>query len=293
MSIKDICGIKLNEPMKKHTTFRVGGSADYFYEPKTYEDIKNALNMAKKENIPVTIIGNGSNLLVKDGGIRGLVIKLYENFSEIKVDGEYIKALSGAKMPQIGNAALKEGLSGFEFASGIPGTIGGGLMMNAGAYGGELSDIVVSAEYLENGEIKTYTKDEMCLGYRKSIFSGKDGVILSVTLKLSYGDREEIKAKMDDLKERRVTKQPLEFASAGSTFKRPEGYFAGKLIEDAGLKGAKVGDAEVSQKHAGFIINRKNASASEIIELIEYVKKKVYENSGVKLEPEVKIIGED
>ena len=293
MSIKDINGIKLNEPMKKHTTFRAGGPADYFYEPETYEDIKNILKVAKEENIPVTIIGNGSNLLVKDGGIRGLVIKLYENFCEIKVDGEYIKALSGAKMPQIGNAALKEGLSGFEFASGIPGTIGGGLMMNAGAYGGELSDIVVSAEYLENGEIKTYTKDEMCLGYRKSIFQGKDGVILSVTLKLRNGNKEEIKAKMDDLKERRVSKQPLEFASAGSTFKRPEGYFAGKLIEDAGLKGAKVGDAEVSEKHAGFVINRKNATASEILELIEYVKKKVYENSGVKLEPEVKIIGED
>ena len=293
MSIKDINGIKLNEPMKKHTTFRAGGPADYFYEPENYEDIKNILKVAKEEHIPVTIIGNGSNLLVKDGGIRGLVIKLYEKFSEIKADGEYIKALSGAKMPQIGSFALKESLSGFEFASGIPGTIGGGLMMNAGAYGGELSDIVVSAEYLENGEIKTYTKDEMCLGYRKSIFQGKDGVILSVTLKLRNGNKEEIKAKMDDLKERRVSKQPLEFASAGSTFKRPEGYFAGKLIEDAGLKGAKVGDAEVSEKHAGFVINRKNASASEILELIEYVKKKVYENSGVKLEPEVKIIGED
>ncbi len=293
MSIKDICGIKFNEPMKKHTTFRTGGTADYFLEPKTYDEIKNAIKVAKEENIPVTIIGNGSNLLVKDGGIRGLVIKLYKNFSEIKVDGEYIKALSGARMPEIGNLALKEGLTGFEFASGIPGTIGGGLMMNAGAYGGELSDIVVSCEYLENGCIKTYTNDEMCLSYRKSIFSGKDGVILSVSLKLQKGDKEEIKAKMDDLKERRVSKQPLEFASAGSTFKRPEGHFAGALIEEAGLKGAKVGDAEVSEKHAGFIINRKNATASEIIELIEYVKKKVYENSGVILEPEVKIIGED
>ncbi|MDO4618088.1 MAG: UDP-N-acetylmuramate dehydrogenase [Clostridia bacterium] len=293
MKLRDINGIKFNEPMSKHTTFRAGGAADMLYEPSTNEELMLALDLAKKENIPITVIGNGSNLLVRDGGIRGLVIKLYKNFSGILVDGDVIIARSGALLPEIGSAALAYGLSGFEFASGIPGTIGGGLVMNAGAYGGELKDIVVSCEYLENGEIKTYKNEDMCLSYRHSIFAEKNGIILSVTMRLSKGDKSEIKDKMDDLKQRRIDKQPLEFASAGSTFKRPEGYFAGKLIEDAGLKGASVGDAEISKKHAGFLINKGNATATEILELIEYVKKKVLETSGIRLETEVKIIGED
>ncbi|MEE0945023.1 MAG: UDP-N-acetylmuramate dehydrogenase [Clostridia bacterium] len=285
-------GIRYNEPMSLHTTFRAGGTADLFYEPCDTESLKAVLATAKYEDIPVTVIGNGSNMLVLDGGIRGLVIKLGKGFSNIEISGEYITADSGALMSQIAMSALNAELAGFEFGQGIPGSIGGGLYMNAGAYGGEIKDVIHSAEYLKDGEIKTINGEEMELSYRKSIFMSLGGIITSVKLKLNKGEREEILAKINDFKCRRITKQPLEFASAGSTFKRPEGYFAGALIEQAGLKGKRIGRAEVSEKHAGFIINRGGATAAEIIELIEFVREAVYQRSGVMLEPEVKIIGE-
>ena len=285
-------GIRYNEPMSLHTTFRAGGTADLFYEPSNTEGLKAVLALARDEDIPVTVIGNGSNMLVLDGGIRGLVIKLGKGFSDIVTDGEYITAESGALMSQVAMTALNAELAGFEFGQGIPGSIGGGLYMNAGAYGGEIKDVIHSAQYLKDGEIHTINADSMELSYRKSIFMRLGGIITSVKLKLDKGNREEILAKINDFKFRRTSKQPLEFASAGSTFKRPEGHFAGALIEQAGLKGKRIGQAEVSEKHAGFIINRGGATAGEIIELIEFVKETVYQSSGVMLEPEVKIIGE-
>ncbi len=290
--LKDFECITYNEPMKNHTTFRVGGTADMLAEPKSQDELLKLLAAASAENIPVTIIGNGSNLLVTDKGIRGLVIKLAKQFSLVEVDGEYITCQSGALMSKIAAAAYENSLSGLEFASGIPGTIGGGLYMNAGAYGGELKDVFVKCEYILDGKIKTAAAEEAELAYRKSLFSENGGIIVSVTLKLEKGNKADILAKMQDFKNRRSSKQPLEFPSAGSTFKRPEGHFAGALIEEAGLKGLSVGAAEVSAKHAGFIINKGGDSASDILELIALVQRKVYENSGVMLETEVKLIGE-
>ncbi len=290
--LRSIDGIRYNEPMSLNTTFRTGGTADLFFEPSDTDSLKAVLSAAQKENIPVTVIGNGSNLLVLDGGIRGLVVKLGKNFSKIEVNGEFITAQSGALMSQVAVSALNAELAGFEFGQGIPGTIGGGLYMNAGAYGGEMKDVIHSAEYLKDGEVHTINAEDMELSYRKSIFMRNGGIITSVKLKLNKGNKEEIREKINDFKCRRIEKQPLEFASAGSTFKRPLGHFAGALIEQAGLKGKRIGRAEVSEKHAGFIINRGGATAAEIIELIEFVKDTVYKNSGVLLEPEVKIIGE-
>ena len=220
------------------------------------------------------------------------MVHIGKKMSKITVDAEFITAEAGALLSAVAAAALGAELGGLEFASGIPGSIGGGLYMNAGAYGGELSDVVVSARYVKDGRVLTINKEDMQLGYRKSVFEENGGIITSVTLKLKKGRREEILAKMNDYKNRRAEKQPIEFASAGSTFKRPVGNFAGALIEQAGLKGLAVGGAQVSQKHAGFIINRGGATAGEIMELIELVQKKVYEHSGIKLEPEVRIIGE-
>lgn len=293
MKLTDFSGIKYNEPMSVHTTFRAGGPADMLFEPETAEELLKVLEAAKAENVPVTVIGNGSNLLVRDGGVRGLVVKLAKKFSKVETNGEYITAQSGALMSAVANAALQSELGGLEFASGIPGTIGGGLYMNAGAYGGELSQVVEAAEYVADDMIKTITKDNMNLGYRHSIFGENGGIITAVRMKLYKDSRENILEKMTDFKQRRIEKQPLEFPSAGSTFKRPQGHFAGALIEAAGLKGKNIGGAEVSQKHAGFIINRGGAKSADILALIEYVKKTVFENSGVMLEPEVRIIGEE
>ena len=290
--LKDFECIKYNEPMKNHTTFRAGGSADMLAEPKSTAELAEILAAAKAENVPVTVIGNGSNLLVTDKGIRGLVVKIFRSLSDITVDGEYITASAGALLSRAASAAYENSLAGFEFASGIPGTIGGALYMNAGAYGGEMKDVFVKCEYISDGQLKTISQDEAKLSYRRSVFCENGGIITSVTVKLQKADKAEILAKMNDYKNRRVEKQPLEFASAGSTFKRPEGHFAGALIEKAGLKGMIVGATEVSEKHAGFIINRGGATATDILELIELVKEKVYEDSGVVLEPEVKILGE-
>lgn len=286
-SITNEENIFVNEPMKKHTTFRTGGNADYLVTPTSKEEIIELL----KIDIPKTVIGNGSNLLVKDGGIRGLVIQLSKN-DRYTINENVIEAGSGIFVAKLSQLALKEGLTGLEFACGIPGTLGGAIYMNAGAYGGEMSNVVVETEFLkENGEIETITDHQFA--YRKSIFQNMNGIILSSRLKLEKGNVDEIKSKMDEYKTARNTKQPINFPSAGSTFKRPEGYFAGKLIEDAGLKGYRIGGAEVSTLHAGFVINADNATSKDILELISCIQKTVNEKFGVNLETEVKIIGED
>lgn len=292
MKLKDLNGIKFNEPMSKHTSFRIGGPADMLYEPETEAELVTVLDMAKAENVPVTVIGNGSNLLVSDKGIRGLVVKIGKKFSGISRNGEYLTVKAGTLMSQFGMFALENELGGAEFAHGIPGSVGGGIFMNAGAYGGELKDITVSAEYVKDGRLSVIEKDAMELGYRTSIFQSLGAVVTSVTFRLYPDSRENILAKMNDFKSRRQEKQPLEFPSAGSTFKRPEGHFAGALIEAAGLKGKSFGGAQVSEKHAGFVINKGGATAADVLELIEYIKKRVEESSGVMLETEIKIIGE-
>lgn len=282
-----------DEPMKKHTTFRVGGNADYFVMPQNETEVKDVVALCKKNSMPYYILGNGSNLLVGDKGYRGVIIQIYKEMNDIQVDGDKVKAQAGALLSRIGNAALEAELTGFEFAAGIPGTVGGAVVMNAGAYGGEMKDIIVNATVLtQEGDIITLNKEELELGYRTSVITKKGYVVLEAEYQLQKGDREAIRARMDELKCQRVTKQPLEYPSAGSTFKRPEGYFAGKLIQDAGLRGFQVGGAEISEKHCGFVINKDQATAADIIELMRQVSEKVMQEFGVKLEPEVKTLGE-
>ena len=281
-----------NEPMKKHTTFRIGGPADIFVVPETIEDIKAVCKIAKEGNIPLFILGNGSNLLVGDGGIEGIVLEIYKNLSQVKVEGTKIHVQAGAMLSSVSKAALKEGLTGFEFAGGIPGTFGGAVVMNAGAYGGEMVQVLIEVTVLtQDGEVKTIPASELELGYRTSNILKNGYVVLSGVIELKEGKEEEIKAQMDEYALARKTKQPLELPSAGSTFKRPEGYFAGKLIQDAGLRGYQVGGARVSDKHCGFVVNQENATAADVMQLIEDVQKKVKEQFGVLLEPEVKRIG--
>ena len=282
-----------DELMSGHTTFRIGGPADYFVMPSSAGEIKRIIALCLEQDVPYYIIGNGSNLLVADKGYRGVIIQIFKNMKDIQVEGENIRAQAGALLSKVAAAAYEAGLEGFEFASGIPGTLGGAVRMNAGAYGGEMKRVLKSAEVLTpEGEVLTLPVEEMKMGYRTSIVSRMDYVVLGAEIALREGNKEEIRAKMDELKEKRVSKQPLEFGSAGSTFKRPEGYFAGKLIEDAGLRGFRVGNAQVSEKHCGFVINRGGATAREVAELMETVARRVEENSGVRLEPEVKKIGE-
>ena len=293
----DIVGkenIMMDEPMKKHVSFRVGGPADILVRPINEEQLREILLYIKSEEIPYLIIGNGSNLLVRDGGIRGVVVELSDNFSDFKIDGNKIEIKAGALLSRIGNAALRAELKGFEFASGIPGTFGGALAMNAGAYGGEIKDIVKTVKVMDkDGNILELSNEEMHFGYRRSTIVEKGYVALSAVVELEKGNYDDIKATMDDLRDRRTSKQPLNFASAGSTFKRPEGYFAGKLIQDSGLKGLSIGDAQVSEKHSGFVINRGNATAKELLDLMFAVKSTVNAKFGVMLEEEVKIVGED
>ena len=282
-----------NEPMSKHTTFRVGGPADLMFYPESREEIIAAIEAAKAENVPVCVIGNGSNLLVRDGGIRGLVIALGDEYARVCVDGDRIYAQAGARLSRIAAAAQENSLTGFEFAGGIPGTLGGGCMMNAGAYGGQLSDVLVSCQVLLDGCVKNCSLEDMEMGYRTTMPLKKGGVVLSAEFKLTKGDPEAIAERMRDLALRRREKQPLNMPSAGSTFKRPEGHFAGALIEGCGLKGYSVGGAQVSEKHAGFVVNTGNATAQDILNLIEHIKNTVRAEKGVELEPEVRIIGED
>lgn len=295
--LKDILGedkIMADEPMKKHTSFKVGGPADVLVRPETEEEIKEVFRYIKRENIPHMIIGNGSNLLVRDGGIRGVVVELADNFSGIEVEGNLINVKSGALLSRIGNAALKNELKGFEFAAGIPGSFGGAVAMNAGAYGGEIKDIVKSVRLMdEDGNIFELENKDMNFSYRRSIVTEKGYTVISAVIELEKGEYDDIKAEMDCLREKRVTKQPLNYASAGSTFKRPEGYFAGKLIQDSGLKGLTLRDAQVSEKHSGFVINRGNATAKDLLDLMYIVKATVNAKFGVMLEEEVKIVGDD
>ena len=285
--------IYVEEPMKKHTTFRVGGNADFFVTPKTKEEVKAVVALCKEENVPYYILGNGSNLLVGDKGYRGVIIQIYKEMNSIEIDGEEIKVQAGALLSKIGVAALEAELTGFEFAAGIPGTMGGAVVMNAGAYGGEMKDILKSVNVLTpEGEELTLSNAELELGYRTSIIAKKGYVVLEAIVSLEKGAKEAIKARMDELKVQRTTKQPLEYPSAGSTFKRPEGYFAGKLIQDAGLRGFQVGGAQVSEKHCGFVINKDNATAADVLELMQQVSAIVKEKFGVELEPEVKRLGE-
>lgn len=280
------------EPMSRHTTFRVGGPADVLVRP-TVEQLAGVLGLCREYGEPYTLIGNGSNLLVGDGGIRGVVIELAEPAGAIEVNGNEITAQAGAMLAKIANTAAAAGLAGMEFASGIPGTIGGAVVMNAGAYGGEMKDILVHVKVLnEQGEEKKLTVEELELGYRRSCILEKHYLITEVTVRLTSGHEEEIRAKMKELNEKRIEKQPLSYPSAGSTFKRPEGYFAGKLIMDAGLRGYTVGGAQVSEKHCGFIINKGGATAADIRQLMQDVAEKVYEQYGVQLEPEVKMTGD-
>lgn len=286
--------ILIDEPMSRHTTFRVGGPADFFVTPKAKEEVRDVVRICKEAGMPYYIIGNGSNLLVSDAGYRGVIVQIYKEMNEVKVEGDLVKAQAGALLSGIAAKAMGAELSGFEFASGIPGTIGGACVMNAGAYGGEMKDVLESVTVLTGeGKIIELGRNELELGYRTSVIAKKGYIVLGAVLKLERGDGEKIKTYMDELKEKRVTKQPLEYPSAGSTFKRPEGYFAGKLIEDAGLRGFQVGGAQVSEKHCGFVINRDHATAADIMELMRQVQIRVKENSGVDLEPEVKRLGDE
>jgi len=284
-----------NERMAQYTTFRVGGPAEILFHPKTADEIRLAVRLAREASVPVTVIGNGSNLLVKDGGIPGLTIRLQENFSGISIDGERIFARAGEMLSKVSSFAKRESLTGLEFASGIPGSLGGAMAMNAGAYGGQMSDVVVKAEVLDLSdlEIREYSLSQLEMGYRTSRPLREGNIVLSAEMALKKGNREEISALMDDLNARRRQKQPLSLPSAGSTFKRPEGHFAGALIEGAGLKGAAVGGAQVSELHAGFIVNKGGASAKDILDLICLVQKRVWNASGVMLETEVRILGVD
>lgn len=286
--------ILIDEPMSRHTTFRVGGPADFFVTPEAKEEVRDVIRICKEAGMPYYIIGNGSNLLVSDAGYRGVIVQIYKEMNEVKVEGDLVKAQAGALLSGIAAKALGAELSGFEFASGIPGTIGGACVMNAGAYGGEMKDVLEFVTVLTGeGKIIELGRNELELGYRTSVIAKKGYIVLGAVLKLERGDGEKIKTYMDELKEKRVTKQPLEYPSAGSTFKRPEGYFAGKLIEDAGLRGFQVGGAQVSEKHCGFVINRDHATAADIMELMRQVQIRVKENSGVDLEPEVKRLGDE
>ncbi len=285
--------VLLDEPMKQHTTFRVGGNADYFVIPQSAEEVKNIVALCKEADMPYYILGNGSNLLVGDKGYRGVIIQIYKEMNHIRIDGDKVIAQAGALLSRVGTATLEAELTGFEFAAGIPGTVGGAVFMNAGAYGGEMKDIIASATVLtQDGDIITINKEDLELGYRTSVIAKKGYVVLEAEYQLQKGDKEAIRARMDELKVQRVTKQPLEYPSAGSTFKRPEGYFAGKLIQDAGLRGFQVGGAQVSEKHCGFVINKDQATAADIQELMRQVSDKVMQEFGVKLEPEVKTLGE-
>ena len=280
-------------PMSRYTTFRVGGPADALFLPASVEELQTALAAAKAEDIPVCLIGNGSNLIARDGGIRGLVIALGEPFSEVRVEGTQVWAQAGARLSAVAAAAQRAGLAGLEFASGIPGTLGGGCAMNAGAYGGELKDVLIWADVLLDGELQRLSRDEMEMGYRSTLPLRRGAVVLSACFELRQDDPEAIQERMRELANRRREKQPLNLPSAGSTFKRPEGHFAGALIEQCGLKGCRIGGAQVSEKHAGFIVNVENATAADILQLIGHVQAVVQAQTGVNLETEVRILGEN
>ena len=282
-----------NEPMSNHTSFKIGGNADMFVSVKSEKELSELLVFARENGIVVTVMGNGSNMLVSDKGIRGLVIQIGSEMTDVKIDGETVWAEAGVLMSKLASVVLRENLSGFETLSGIPGTLGGGIYMNAGAYGGEIKDVVSKVTYVdEQGNMHTVTGKECDFSYRHSIFCDGGKYIVSAELLFRKGDYDEIKAAMADYNKRRSDKQPLAMPSAGSTFKRPDGYFAAKLIQDAGLMGYSIGGAAVSEKHAGFVVNKGGASAKDVLELINHIQKTVREKFGVELEPEVRLIGQ-
>lgn len=283
----------IDEPMKNHTSFKVGGPADILVVPASYQEVVEVIRLCNEDNIPYYIIGRGSNLIVRDGGFRGLIIKLTK-LDKINVDEERIIVQCGADLCKVSDIALENSLTGFEFACGIPGTVGGAVTMNAGAYDGEISKVIESSLVVDKeGNLLTLSKEQLELSYRMSAIQKYGYTVLETTFKLSHGEHEKIKARIDELTRRREDKQPLEYPSAGSTFKRPEGYFTGKLIEESSLKGFSIGGAQVSEKHAGFIINKENATAQDILNLIVYVQNTIKERYNVDLHPEVRIIGED
>ena len=281
------------EPMSKHTTFRIGGPADLFVAPENTDEIKKLIAICKEEEVPYFILGNGSNLLVSDKGYRGVIIQLYRSFGQITLMENEIHAQAGALLSGIAAMAREASLTGFEFAGGIPGTLGGAVVMNAGAYGGEMKDVLKEVTVLTpEGEVVTLQARELQMGYRTSIIKESGYIVLEAVISLKKGDQDEIKSRMQELAGMRSSKQPLSYPSAGSTFKRPEGYFAGKLIMDSGLRGYQVGGAQVSEKHCGFVINTGNATAKDVTTLMADVQRIVMEKFGVKLEPEVKFLGE-
>ncbi len=295
LEVIDKSKVRFDEPMSKHTTIKIGGNADVLVIPEEISDIVNVLKFAKDNNFPVTVIGNGSKLLVRDKGIRGIVIKISSKFSDYEIKDDTIIACAGMSMPRLSRIAMKEGLSGLEFACGIPGVLGGGILMNAGAYGSEISNVLVRTKYIdENLEVKTLEHSEHEFSYRHSYFKDHPScVIISAEFKLTKKSEEEIKELMDKNSNSRKEKQPLEYPSAGSTFKRPEGFYVGTMIQELGLKGYEIGGAEISTKHAGFIVNKGNATAQDVLDLMEIARKKVFEKYGVKLESEIEIIGEE
>ena len=284
---------RLDEPMNLHTTFKIGGPADCLIFPASLEEVERVLALVKEYGLPLTILGNGSNVLVQDGGIRGVVVKFARPMAWIRCEGERIIAASGALLKDVSETAAAHGLTGLEFACGIPGSIGGALFMNAGAYDGEMKNVADAVRTVDAGGIMhRYERAALDLGYRHSVFQQNGEAIVEVELLLKKGAEAAIRAKMEDFTNRRESKQPLEMASAGSTFKRPTGYYAGTLIDQTGLKGLTVGGAQVSTKHAGFVVNIGGATAADIRGLIKEVQDRVFAEHGVKLYPEVRIIGE-
>ncbi len=285
--------ISWQEPMTLHTSFKIGGPADLFFKPQSIEDLTAMIDLCQKSSIPFYIMGNGSNLLVGDQGYRGVIIQVYRNLSSFSIEGNTVEAEAGILLSKLANRVHDAGLEGFEFASGIPGTLGGAVYMNAGAYGGEMKDIIVSAKVLtQGGDVKTLSNEALELGYRHSALMNEGDIVLSTKMVLVPGEQKVIRAKMDELNFRRKDKQPIEKPSAGSTFKRPVGYYAGKLIMDAGLRGYQLGGARVSDKHCGFVINTGNATSKDVMALIQHIQREVKNQFGVDLEPEVRMIGD-
>lgn len=286
--------VRFSEEMKNHTTFEIGGPCDVMIIPENKEQVLNTLKTIKEHGFSYMVIGNGSNLLVSDQGLRMVIIKLGEAFSQIKIEGEKVYAQAGAELAEVAKASIEEGLAGMEYVSGIPGNIGGAITMNAGAYGGEMKDIVETVTCLgQDLEIRTYTNEDMHFSYRHSRVQEENLIVLEVELALEKGNQEEIDELYHSLTQRREEKQPLEYASAGSTFKRPEGYYAGKLIDDAGLRGYKHNNAMVSEKHCGFVINTGGAACDDVLYVIRHIQKEIYDKYRVKLQTEVKILGEE
>lgn len=286
--------VMIQEPMSKHTSFRVGGPADFYVIPQNTQAIKALIKTCREANIPYFVMGNGSNLLVRDSGFRGVIIQISNRLSAVRFEGEKVYAEAGVLLSKLSKKVLDASLEGFEFASGIPGTLGGAIYMNAGAYGGEMKDVLGAVYVIDSlGNEFRIDKDELELGYRKSVLQNRELFALSACLRLKKGNQEEIKNKMNELTVQRTTKQPLDMPSAGSTFRRPEGHFAGKLIMDAGLRGYSVGGAQVSEKHCGFVVNKGDATAADILQLIEHIQREVKASFGVELHPEVRIIGEN